>query len=607
MGTVTNLEQDLDSMEEALGRGCTLFASPADGRLGAPGASALSPRSPRASPLTLGPAGASSLSPRSPRSSPLTPRRSALQASQSFARAVAAEAALEAANAKHAAEVDVLRAQARSFFDDVVRRVQGAVTQNAALERQHDATLRKLDAHHASTRADRARAKTHAAERAADAAKATDVDRAHTAERAAAAAVERQLRDELQAAHCSAAALAARCEAAVAEARAERDEFRAADDGARKAALAGEARELSLLEAGDSSAAEARAHEAAAERHASEAESHRRRASALEAQLASVEAQLLQSQQQHADDLLLPPKEQGQWQQGSPVPWEERSARHRLDDISRGETRGSDIFDVDVDGDGDTFLRTGDAGSGGDGFDSEDDAAPAGRGSRRSFPRHPGPTPARQPPATPPRHWQSQQSTPSRLTPPRLTPPRLTPLRESFASGSRLGGRSLLSLPSVSDDAPQTAEQQRDEAARLQLGALELRAVTELHALLREGLVLLKHGRTGAPKKRRFFAGDGRELFWESRHAQSGTFLLEPDVAVTRGKATRLFERATATPADCCFSLVRRRRPGSRDTLDLEASSKEERDAIADGFALLIRYLANPAAAPLSSLSPPQP
>jgi hypothetical protein len=100
---------------------------------------------------------------------------------------------------------------------------------------------------------------------------------------------------------------------------------------------------------------------------------------------------------------------------------------------------------------------------------------------------------------------------------------------------------------------------------------------------LQNGAKFLKYGRSGRPKQRYVIVADSGYLHWSGAemdpHAvvPSSSYLSPMDViAITRGQKTEIFHKhgsATSDPAHC-FSIVAAKR-----TLDLEASSEEQRDA----------------------------
>ena len=114
------------------------------------------------------------------------------------------------------------------------------------------------------------------------------------------------------------------------------------------------------------------------------------------------------------------------------------------------------------------------------------------------------------------------------------------------------------------------------------------------------GVDAVKHGRAGAPKKKRIFL-DPRtdELYWLAPGAPPNPakaakrFAVATAVSVRRGKATPVFARkaAAAAPPATCLSLVNGGGDGDRDSLDLQFASKQDRDALASGLETLIARL----------------
>eukprot|EP01041_Mallomonas_annulata_P010910 gene10910-22773_t len=109
-------------------------------------------------------------------------------------------------------------------------------------------------------------------------------------------------------------------------------------------------------------------------------------------------------------------------------------------------------------------------------------------------------------------------------------------------------------------------------------------------SVLIEGIVLILHTIKG-PKQVKLFLSDN-EVRWKSIKSKINrkTYKLNLSeiVTVEAGKTTENFQRKTALAAmdDNCFSLVT-----SRYSVDLEASSKVERDALLYGFSYKIQNL----------------
>jgi len=139
------------------------------------------------------------------------------------------------------------------------------------------------------------------------------------------------------------------------------------------------------------------------------------------------------------------------------------------------------------------------------------------------------------------------------------------------------------------------------DVRREELAADLARSVAdEIRRRFLAGVDAVKHGRAGAPKKKRIFL-DPRtdELYWLAPGAPpnpakaSKRFAVATAVSVKRGKATPVFARkaAAAAPPATCLSLVNGGGDGDRDSLDLQFASKQDRDALASGLETLIARL----------------
>jgi hypothetical protein len=113
---------------------------------------------------------------------------------------------------------------------------------------------------------------------------------------------------------------------------------------------------------------------------------------------------------------------------------------------------------------------------------------------------------------------------------------------------------------------------------------------------LGEGQEVIKHGRSGKPKRKVIHVARAR-LFWQAAKGSVSSVVKADDkrasyvklvnvVTVMLGKTTRVFMRPTAqeVPDDFCFSVVTKDR-----TLDLVASDVESRDKWVDGIMFAVR------------------
>lgn len=110
-------------------------------------------------------------------------------------------------------------------------------------------------------------------------------------------------------------------------------------------------------------------------------------------------------------------------------------------------------------------------------------------------------------------------------------------------------------------------------------------------SVLSEGLTITMHGSKGRPKQIKLWLEGDYTLKWASTKAlvkKKKKMNLHDVLFVEVGKQTTNFARATARAAneDLCFSLVTQ-----TTTLDLESSSKMEREAMTQGFSMILNDL----------------
>ena len=108
-----------------------------------------------------------------------------------------------------------------------------------------------------------------------------------------------------------------------------------------------------------------------------------------------------------------------------------------------------------------------------------------------------------------------------------------------------------------------------------------------LLSVLSQGMVLMVYNEKGAKQANAHLVG-GSMLHWRTvkMFAKKGKQLNLRDVLfINWGKQTNKFHLPGSKIAidECCFSLVT-----AKDTIDFEASSKVERDALAQGFTILL-------------------
>jgi len=163
------------------------------------------------------------------------------------------------------------------------------------------------------------------------------------------------------------------------------------------------------------------------------------------------------------------------------------------------------------------------------------------------------------------------------------------------AAASPPRARAPAASPPASPPAPSPTPERRRSVA----DDLAKSVAAEIRSRLAEGIAAVKHGRKGAPKKRRIFL-DVRtnELYWDNSGKPDKRFALTADVVVKRGKATPVFQRSSSASAapSTCFSLVvgegwEDPSGRSRDSLDLQCDSKQARDALATGLETLVSRL----------------
>lgn len=114
-----------------------------------------------------------------------------------------------------------------------------------------------------------------------------------------------------------------------------------------------------------------------------------------------------------------------------------------------------------------------------------------------------------------------------------------------------------------------------------------------LLTVLSQGMVLIVYNEKGAKQATVTLVG-GSELHWRSvkLFSKKGKQLnLREVLFVSSGKQTKKFKLKTSEIAveDCCFSLTT-----STDTIDFEATSKVERDALVQGFTILLTRFEDP-------------
>lgn len=112
-----------------------------------------------------------------------------------------------------------------------------------------------------------------------------------------------------------------------------------------------------------------------------------------------------------------------------------------------------------------------------------------------------------------------------------------------------------------------------------------------LRGVLKHGMVITVHTTEGSKSVTMFLVGS--ELQWRSAHLfsrKTKRLELTSVICVEWGKKTNTFRSkggaSKGVPEDLCFSLV-----SNAQTVDLEASTKVERDALAQGFNHIISEL----------------
>jgi len=104
--------------------------------------------------------------------------------------------------------------------------------------------------------------------------------------------------------------------------------------------------------------------------------------------------------------------------------------------------------------------------------------------------------------------------------------------------------------------------------------------------LLKNGFLVIKHGRKGSPHRTRLFLQGTNDLRWVSRaHRRSPEYIcLSSITKITKGHRTDILKRLEGKVRDChLFSLITPTR-----TLDIEARDETVRDWMVDGFRALV-------------------
>ena len=110
-------------------------------------------------------------------------------------------------------------------------------------------------------------------------------------------------------------------------------------------------------------------------------------------------------------------------------------------------------------------------------------------------------------------------------------------------------------------------------------------------SLLKVGEAFLKHGRWGKPKKNfvkveKSTERDGMDIVWRKGTKESR--LPAEGVKVMKGKETEVFERDEKSEEALCFSLILK--DARKDSLDLEASTKDTRKRWCEAWSFLLVY-----------------
>jgi len=111
-------------------------------------------------------------------------------------------------------------------------------------------------------------------------------------------------------------------------------------------------------------------------------------------------------------------------------------------------------------------------------------------------------------------------------------------------------------------------------------------------SLLKVGEAFLKHGRWGKPKKNfvkveKSTERDGMDIVWRKGTKES-RLPFEAVVKVMKGKETEVFERDEKSEEALCFSLILK--DARKDSLDLEASTKDTRKRWCEAWSFLLVY-----------------
>jgi len=162
-------------------------------------------------------------------------------------------------------------------------------------------------------------------------------------------------------------------------------------------------------------------------------------------------------------------------------------------------------------------------------------------------------------------------------------------------SEHRKGSHSIFSAAFSAPEADVHSSAKSNGSVSTVSGAYEENLKKSLKSLLRGGMTMA-HYRAGKPPKNILLSLVGTVggiLRWRSPRflaRNSYDLNLVDVVSIEWGKNTQVFlacKEAEAVPHDVCFSLVSESK-GQFSTLDLQASSKVERDLLVQGFTLLI-------------------
>lgn len=147
-----------------------------------------------------------------------------------------------------------------------------------------------------------------------------------------------------------------------------------------------------------------------------------------------------------------------------------------------------------------------------------------------------------------------------------------------------------------SDGAGASNAPQIHQTKKLYRDVTDQALLASFRSVLADGLTITLHSSEGRPKQVKLWLID-HQLRWAPKNAiikKRHKMYLEEVLFVEKGKQTATFARNSArnAPEQCCFSLVTQ-----NETLDFEASSKMEREAMCQGFTLCLEDIKRDSAA----------